>query len=65
MENYTEFADMDCPYCGTGQNVDREDWYGFGEKEDPEQECSECGKVFRYTVTPIPHYETKKLPEQE
>ena len=54
--------DIECPYCGTWQDIDHDDGYGYEENEVYEQECSECGNIFVYQTSIIFHYNAEKAP---
>ena len=56
------WRDVDCPYCGKGQDINHDDEYGYHEDEVFEQECSKCDKVFVYTTTISFYYEAEKAP---
>ena len=47
-------SDVECPYCGEGQEINHDNGYGYKEDETYEQECGECGKTFIYRTAP--HY---------
>lgn len=38
--------DVDCPYCGKGQDINHDDGYGYEEDRVHQQECSHCDKTF-------------------
>ncbi|NQV38202.1 MAG: hypothetical protein HQ509_09400 [Candidatus Marinimicrobia bacterium] len=38
--------DINCPYCGAGQEINHDDGYGYEEGELYEQECPSCNKIF-------------------
>jgi glutaredoxin len=46
-------SDMECPYCGAGQEVCHDDGHGYAEDVLHDHECSECGKnfVFRTQIS--------------
>lgn len=44
-------SDVKCPYCGTEQEVNHDDGYGYAEDEDYEQACTDCGKDFKFTTS--------------
>lgn len=50
--------DVNCPYCGVGQEIDHDD--GYGEDELYEQQCPNCDKYFTYTTGIIYVYKTYK-----
>lgn len=54
--------DIECPYCGEGQEINHDDGYGYQEDETYEQECSDCLKNFTYTTGIIYHYEAAQAP---
>jgi hypothetical protein len=43
-------SDIDCPYCGHGQEVCHDDGQGYAEDETHEMECYECEKSFVFTT---------------
>lgn len=53
-------SDVDCPYCGEGQEINHDDGYGYEEDQTHEQHCSDCGKSFAYTTSISYHYEASK-----
>lgn len=50
-------SDVNCPYCGHGQEICHDDGYGFDEDTEHEQHCRDCGKRFRFTTAIAYHYE--------
>ena len=52
--------DLECPYCGAGQEVCHDDGFGYSEDERHEQECSECEKTFVFTTSIHYYYEAEK-----
>ena len=50
-------SDVECPYCGRGQEINHDDGYGYSEDETHNQECRDCGKVFTYTTSIMYLYE--------
>ena len=58
-------SDIDCPYCGKGQDINHDDGYGYEEDEIFEQECSGCDKVFVFTTSIDFYYEAEKAPGEE
>ena len=52
--------DMECPYCGEGQEVCHDDGEGYDEDVLHEHECSKCGKSFTFSTTIIFYYESHK-----
>lgn len=53
-------TDIDCPYCGHGQDINHDDGYGFREEEVFNQICNSCQKTFTFTTSIIYHYEVEK-----
>ena len=53
-------SDVNCPYCGAGQEINHDDGYGFEENAAHQQVCGECGKTFVFTTSIIYHYESEK-----
>lgn len=43
-------CDVDCPYCGAGQEICHDDGQGYEEDVKHEQECSDCDKTFIFTT---------------
>lgn len=43
-------SDIKCPYCGTWQDVNHDDGYGYDEGEEHSQDCHNCGKEFTFTT---------------
>ena len=41
---------IECPYCGKGQEICHDDGYGYEEGETYQQECS-CGKTFVFDAS--------------
>jgi len=54
--------DVKCPYCGSEQEINHDDGYGYEEDEVHQQECGECGKTFGYETTILYYYDAQKLP---
>lgn len=52
--------DVECPYCGEGQEINHDDGYGYEEGERHEQECSDCEKTFVFTTSISYYYEAEK-----
>jgi hypothetical protein len=42
--------DVECPYCGEGEDINHDDGYGYGQDEKHQQECGSCGKTFVFTT---------------
>lgn len=53
-------ADLECPYCGSEQEVCHDDGAGYAEDERHEQECSDCGKQYVFTTSISYYYEAEK-----
>ncbi|MDP4224859.1 MAG: hypothetical protein Q8910_00615 [Bacteroidota bacterium] len=58
------YSDVDCPYCGVGQEINHDDGYGYEEGEVYTQECSDCGKTFTYITEISFYYEAEQAPCQ-
>ena len=43
--------DVECPYCGAGQEINHDDGQGYAEDELHQQECSACEKTFVFWTT--------------
>lgn len=41
-------SDVTCPYCGTLQEINHDDGYGYEEDEEHEQECRNCERKFKF-----------------
>ena len=52
--------DVECPYCGAGQDICHDDGYGYEEDMLHEQQCPECEKYFTFTTTIIFYYTSQK-----
>lgn len=55
-------SDIECPYCGKGQEICHDDGYGYEDGEVFEQECSGCDKIFIYTTEISYYYKAEKAP---
>ena len=44
-------SDVKCPYCKTEQEINHDDGQGYEEGVDHEQNCSGCGKYFKFTTS--------------
>jgi len=53
--------DVECPYCGIGQDINHDDGYGYEESKTFEQECIHCEKVFEFTTYINFSYDVKKI----
>lgn len=49
--------DVECPYCGSEQDICHDDGYGYEEDQTHEQECADCGKSFAFTTALHFYYE--------
>jgi len=54
--------DIQCPYCGEGEEICHDDGYGYEEDKVFNQECGSCGKTFTYTTFISYYYEAEKAP---
>ena len=52
--------DVDCPYCGKGQEINHDDGQAYSESETHEQECTECEKVFAFYTSVSFDYQAHK-----
>lgn len=43
-------SDLDCPYCGEGNEVCHDDGFGYEEDKRHEMECKHCDKTFVFTT---------------
>jgi hypothetical protein len=48
--------DVECPYCGTSQEICHDDGYGYTENEMHQQECGDCDKTFVFETRIIFSY---------
>lgn len=53
-------SDVNCPYCGAGQDIGHDDGYGYDQDILHNQECGNCEKTFAYSTAIIFHYDAKK-----
>lgn len=53
-------SDVECPYCGKGQEINHDDGAGYEEGCLHEQECSDCEKTFTFYTTISFDYEAYK-----
>ena len=54
--------DIECPYCGTEQEINHDDGYGYDEGSLNQQNCVECDKIFGYTTTLSYDYDVVATP---
>lgn len=54
--------DVECPYCGKGQEICHDNNYGFDEGVRHTQECSDCERMFAYYTSIVLSYTAKKAP---
>ena len=52
--------DINCPYCGHGQDVCHDDGFGYAEDEAHEMECYECEKMFVFNTMISFNYEANR-----
>jgi len=52
--------DVECPYCGAGQEINHDDGYGYSEDEKHQQECGDCDRTFVFTTSISYYYEAEK-----
>lgn len=53
-------SDMECPYCGAGQEVCHDDGKGYEEGKNHEHRCTECKMKFVFQTTISFYYEPEK-----
>lgn len=53
-------SDVECPYCGAGQEINHDDGYGYEEDKVFEQECTNCEKTFAFTTSISFYHEATK-----
>ena len=54
------YSDVNCPYCGKGQEINHDDGYGYEEDRTYEQACGDCEKSFVFTTQISFDYKAKK-----
>jgi len=54
--------DVECPYCGSDQEICHDDGYGVEEGEMYEHECSHCNMTFSFTTSISFYYDAYKAP---
>ena len=52
--------DVECPYCGKGQDICHDDGYGYEENTTHNQQCHHCDKYFTFTTSISFYYEAEK-----
>ncbi len=52
--------DVECPYCGEGNDINHDDGYGYEENEIHEQECGNCENIFIFTTSICFYYDVQK-----
>lgn len=45
------YHDVECPYCGSGQEIIHDDGYGYDEGDIHNQWCPHCEKYFIYQTS--------------
>ena len=53
-------SDMNCPYCGSDQEVCHDDGHGYAEDVRHEHTCKECEKTFVFTTMIVLYYTPHK-----
>lgn len=43
-------SEVTCPYCGTLQEINHDDVYGYEEDRQHEQGCHGCDEYFKFTT---------------
>lgn len=43
--------DIECPYCGKGQEINHDDGFGYAEDELHVQQCGDCEQYFTFTTS--------------
>lgn len=56
------YDDLECPYCGHGQNICHDDGFGYDESSAHEMECYECEKTFVFHTSISFDYSPYKAP---
>lgn len=52
--------DIECPYCGEGQDINHDDGYGYKEDYKHQQLCYDCNRTFVFTTSIHYYYEADK-----
>lgn len=50
-------SDVLCPYCGSDEEINHDDGYGYEEGRKHSQECGNCGKSFAFETCISFYYE--------
>lgn len=58
------YNDVECPYCGEGNEINHDDGYGYKEGEVYIQTCLNCDKIFTYTTSISFYYDAQQAPCQ-
>lgn len=53
-------SDVDCPYCGKGQEICHDDGFGYEEDVAHEDQCYYCEKYFTFQTSIIFYYSASK-----
>jgi len=53
-------SDIECPYCGSEQEINHDDGFGYEEDVVHEQECNSCEKTFVFTTSIHFYYTASK-----
>lgn len=51
--------DVKCPYCGSEEEINHDDGYGYAEDRKHQQQCGECDKNFTFTTSISYYYEAE------
>lgn len=54
--------DVSCPYCGSWQDICKDDGRGYRDEEQLEEECEKCGKNFLVQVSVSFNYSSQEAP---
>lgn len=52
--------DVECPYCGEGQEICHDDGFGYEEGKAHQDHCYDCGKNFVFYTSISFNYEAEK-----
>lgn len=53
-------SDLECPYCGEGNDICHDDGFGYEEDRAHEMECDHCGKSFVFHTSISFYYSPEK-----